>query len=157
MTENKDSKGAKPPGGHTGTQQAAAVASTLWPYPLVLALFVMLAMILGLSQSARLAQCQDRLASLRALRKALGERRVVIRLKVDRLSSLDRIEREAAGRLGMVRPRGRIALAPWASERRVASSDGDGASRGIAMQAHRAAPRLSDSRPAVTSARPPTD
>jgi cell division protein FtsL len=81
-----------------------------WAYLLCLSLGVISLFILNLCQGARIVGSQHRLSQLKASKGDLEKEQSNLRLRVQKLSSLERIEKVAVEHLGMQQPRGREVL-----------------------------------------------
>lgn len=81
-----------------------------WAYPTAFIMTVALLAILYLCQRAKLMETQYRITNLKQQRKELRAERDSIKLAVEKLESLERIEHLAVNELGMVFPEKRYVL-----------------------------------------------
>lgn len=81
-----------------------------WTYPLFVSLGVFLLFILNLCQGARVVEDQHTVSKLKEIRTSLEKEQMGLKLQIEKLSSLDRIERVALTRLGMEQPPAREVL-----------------------------------------------
>ncbi|HXE73749.1 MAG TPA: cell division protein FtsL [Candidatus Nitrosotenuis sp.] len=101
-----------------------------WPVPLAGFIVCCILLLACLCQFAQMVSNQYRLIALKETREQLLREQAELRLKVQQLSSLERIEQIAAGRLKMVRPQSRqvLDLVHWAGRRPALASSHSGAS-----------------------------
>ncbi len=81
-----------------------------WSYPLTLFTVVAILVVAYLCQYAQIVACQYSLVQMKAQKRKLLAKRAELELKVQELTSLERVEQVAVKRLGMIAPSKRLVL-----------------------------------------------